>query len=103
MPIAAEVPSNTRRIMESLVGIKNSKSFLIQLSTGEQNVAVESVCKLLDHPFIINAGSAAEKVRGWSFEKEFVDLDAELGRDGRESEPLWLEKGGGSRSLLAWR
>ena len=89
--------------MEGLAGIEDRKCFLVNCSAGEQYAAVERVCKPLDHLVVIDTGSAAEKVRDWSLEKVFVDYEAELGRDGRKSRPLWFEKGGASRKVFAWR
>lgn len=80
--------------MESLTGIEDRKCFLIHLPTGEQNAVVESVRELLDHLFVIDTISAAEKVRGLTLEQVFVNFKTELGRDGHESAFLWFGKGG---------
>ncbi len=89
-------------MMESLADIENRKCFLVELSTGEQYIVIESMCKVLDHVFIIDTGSATEEVPGWD-EEVTVDFEAKLARDGRESGPLWVFKGGASRRDLAWR
>ncbi len=82
-------------MMKSLAGIEDRKCFIVNLAAGEENAAVESVRKLLNHHFIIDTRSASKEMLSWSLEKMIVDLETKLGRDGRESGTLWLQKEGG--------